>query len=135
VKFNPDIPVYGDTSYRGPCASETNEQTTFFNELRRKYPDIALIALHPRNEGKRTYQQAMRHKAEGMAAGASDIIICGSPTFVCELKRQDHTKSKWQDSQEDFLTTAKSYGAFVCVALGYKAALEALERWLELQIR
>lgn len=133
MKFNPEIPVYGDVSYRGVCKSEIVEQVTFFNVLRRDYPDMAKIALHPRNEGKRSYQQTSRHKAEGMAPGASDIIIPGSPAFVCELKRQDHTKSKWQDNQEDFLITAKGYGAFVCVALGYKAALEALEKWLELQ--
>jgi hypothetical protein len=48
------------------------------------------------------------------------------------MKRQDHTKSKWQDGQLDFLQTSQELGAFVCVALGYEAALQALNDWLKL---
>lgn len=128
MKFPKWLKVYGDQSYRGKCPTETAEQVTFFNEVRK---DIS-IALHVRNEGKRTRTQAMQHKAEGMLAGAADIIIPGSPTFVCELKRRDHTKSHWQPNQIDFLGECERYGAFVCVALGYEAALEAVEDWIEL---
>jgi hypothetical protein len=71
----------------------------------------------------------MQQKAEGMVAGAADIIIPGDPTFVCELKRQDHTKSVWQPNQIDFLEECHGSGAFVCVALGYEAALEAVDEW------
>lgn len=125
------LPVYGDMDYRNKkCPQESAEQITFFNTLRREYPELGLIALHPRNEGNRTHQQAAREKAEGMTAGASDIIIPGSPAFVCELKRQDHTCSRWQDGQLEYLEAAKNNGAFVCVALGHKAALEALQEWI-----
>ena len=102
----------------------------FFNVLRREYPEIGKIALHIRNEGKRTVQQAIRQKAEGMVSGASDIIIPGCPAFVCELKRADHTQSRWQDGQIEYLEACKNNGAFVCVALGHKAALEALKVWI-----
>jgi hypothetical protein len=125
------LPVYGDQKYRNKkCPVESAEQITFFNTLRREYPELAIIAIHPRNEGKRTVQQAQRQKAEGMTPGASDIVIPCSVPFVCELKRQDHTLCHWEPNQLEYLETAKKHGAFVCVALGYEAALEALKVWI-----
>ena len=64
-----------------------------------------------------------------MTPGASDIIIPGNPSFVCELKRRDHTKSTWQPKQLEYLEAAKENGSFVCVALGWEAAWDALENW------
>jgi len=64
-----------------------------------------------------------------MTKGASDIVIPGCPSFVCELKRQDHTQSKWQDGQEEYLVSAAKGGSFVCVALGAVAAWEAFKMW------
>jgi hypothetical protein len=132
MKFQSEIKVYGDQSYRGFCASESTEQVTFFSRLRYRYPDsYGMIAIHPRNEGKRHHIQAMRHKSEGMTKGAADIIIPGAPTFVCELKRRDHTQSTWAGGQIDYLLTAQAAGAFVCVALGCDAAWVAFEEWLK----
>lgn len=131
MKFPEWLPAFGDIDYRNKnCPTESAEQITFFNTLRREYPQLGKIAVHPRNEGKRTIQQTQRQKAEGMATGASDIIIPGNPAFVCELKRQDHTLCQWQDGQLAYLEAAKDNGAFVCVALGHKAALEALKAWI-----
>lgn len=131
MKFPDWLPVYGSTDYRNKkCPVESAEQITFFNVLRRDYPQLGIIAVHPRNEGKRTMQQAMRQKAEGMTSGASDIIIPGNPSFVCELKRKDHTLCSWEVEQLTYLETAKNNGSFVCVALGYEAALEALIEWI-----
>jgi hypothetical protein len=125
------LPVYGDQKYRNKkCPVESAEQITFFNTLRRDHPELAIIAIHPRNEGKRTAQQTQRQKAEGMTAGASDIIIPTLRPFICELKRQDHTLCHWEPDQLKYMATAHKQGAFVCVALGYKAALEALEVWI-----
>jgi hypothetical protein len=130
MKFHPDIPVYGDIKFRGDCACETVEAVTFFAKIRREYPDTyGLIATHIRNEGKRSFNQVSKQKAEGMTKGAPDIIIPGSPAFICELKRKDHTKSSWQDGQQEYLLAAKKEGAFVCVALGYEAAFEAFLSW------
>ena len=132
MKFNNWIKVYGDKTYRNKkCPPESSEQITFFNVLRREYPELGAIAIHPRNEGKRSIQQTQRQKAEGMTAGASDIIIPGNPTFVCEMKRQDHTLCKWEPNQIVYLEQCQEQGAFVCVALGYKAALEALKQWMK----
>lgn len=137
MKFHPDIPVYGDITFRGKCPKEEVEQASFFSRLRREYPDsYGLIALHPRNEGlkeKGQFSTVIKHAAEGMTKGASDIIIPGNPSFVCELKRQDHMQSKWQDGQEPYLIAAANAGAFVCVALGAVAAWDAFEEWKAVQ--
>lgn len=130
MKFEPWLKVYGDASYRGDCPKETAEQITFFNKLRRAYPDsLGLIAIHPRNEGKKSHAAVMKEKAEGMTKGASDIIIPGCPAFVCELKRRDHTLSGWETGQREYLKAAQDNGAFVCVALGWEAAWQALQDW------
>ena len=130
MKFHSDIQVFGDTTFRGECPSESAEAVTFFAKLRREHPaTYGLIATHIRNEGLRTFYQATRQKSEGMTKGAPDIIIPASPAFVCELKRQDHTKSKWQDGQQEYLLEAQKQGAFVCVALGYVGAYTAFNLW------
>src|SRR5690625_5976683 len=81
MKFPEFLRVFGDTTYRGACPSEAMEQVTFFNRLRSQYPETwGRIALHPRNEGKRTPGQVYREKSEGMAEGAPDIVI--PPGFI-----------------------------------------------------
>jgi hypothetical protein len=128
------VPIYGDTSFRGKCPDEGLEQITVFNWLRTTYPNTyGLLALHPRNEGlvaKGQHSAVSRHRAEGMTKGAADIIIPGNPSFVCELKRQDHTQSTLSDEQHDYLATAQGLGCFACVALGHQGALEAFKAWL-----
>lgn len=135
MKFNVDVPVFGDTSFRGKCPQEGIEQASFFSRLRREYPETwGVIALHPRNEGLKIggqFSSVMKHQAEGMTKGAADIIIPARVSFVCELKRQDHTLSKWQSGQQEYLEAAQSAGAFACVALGAAAAWQALEEWLD----
>jgi len=132
MKFNNNIIVYGDISFRGDCPTESAEQMTFFNKLRREYPDTyGALAVHTRNEGKRNIRQADRHKAEGMTPGAADIIIPGEHTFVCELKRMDHTKCKWQPGQQEYLIAADKADCFACVALGWEAAWEAFRAWAD----
>lgn len=125
-----NIKVFGDLSFRGKCQVEDAELIDFFTEIFYLYKDTYhLIAFHPKNEGKKTMAQAMTDKAKGQKKGVSDIIVVGSPTLVIELKRKDHTQSHWEDGQIDFLTTAQKKGAFVCVAFGCIAALEAFEEW------
>lgn len=132
MKFPTEIKAYGDPEYRNKkCPLEVTEQITFVNEVRRRYPDTyGKVITHIRNEGKRSAQAAMRHKAEGMTKGASDIIIPGCPSFVCELKRQDRTLSQWKEGQLKYLTTSENLGAFSCVAFGWEAAMEGFNEWL-----
>lgn len=104
---------------------------TFFARLRRAFPDsYGLLALHPRNEGKRTHLQAAKEKSEGMVTGATDIVIPGRPAFVCELKRRDHTLSRLAPEQIAYLRSAHAAGAYTCIALGCDAAWEAFLDWV-----
>jgi len=122
MKFPKWLTVYGDKSFRGKCPTEQMEQVTFFNKLRRELPQLGDIALHIRNEGKRSHQQRARETMEGAVWGAADIVIPGNPCLVIELKRKDHTKCRWQDGQLEYLEAAHKNGARVCAALGYQAA-------------
>lgn len=131
MKWPEWLKVYGDQTYRGDCPTESNEQVTLFARMRKRWPDtIGRVAIHPRNEGKRTPGQVWHQKAEGMTDGASDVIIPGCPAFVLELKRRDHTASTWQKGQVEYLKAAHDMGAFVCVALGADAAIEAIECYI-----
>jgi hypothetical protein len=127
------VAIYGDVHFRGACPKEEIEQVTFFNRLRREYPDTyGLIAVHPRNEQQlrgSQHRTLITHKAQGMTPGAADIVIPGAPTFVCEMKRRDHTQSSWQDGQKEYLAAAAALGAFACVALGHEAAWDAFMLW------
>jgi hypothetical protein len=118
-------------SFRGDCPRESAEHITFFSELRRRYPDtLGTIAIHPANEARRRgkeFRKLTKDKAMGLSSGASDIIIPGAPSFVCELKRRDYTKCRWQPGQLEYLQAAHDAGAFVCVALGWEAAMVAVE--------
>lgn len=129
----PGVPFYGG-GYRGKCPPEAQEQVTFFAKLRREYPTTwGVLAIHPRNEQMLIggqHRALIRHKAEGMSTGAADIIIPGVPTFVCELKRQDPTKSRWQDGQREYLQAAAEAGCHAVVAFGWHAAWAAFEDWL-----
>lgn len=126
--------VYG-TPADGKCPSEQAEMATFFNILRRQCPEHYKIAIHVRNEGKRTQGQVARIRYEGgFVKGAADIIIPGAPTFVCEMKSRSRSArlSKWQI---EYLTAAHEAGAFVCVALGHEAAWKAVQAWIGVQAR
>lgn len=125
MQFPDWLLVFGNQAFRGKCPPESAEQITFFNQIRKIEP----TAIHPRNEGKRTHSQVSRQKAEGMTPGAADIIIPGSPTFVCELKRKDHTKCRFEPDQLAYLENCQKNGAFICVALGWEAAMEAYSQW------
>lgn len=132
MKIPSEIKVYGDTSFRGSCPSETAEQQTFFNQLRKQWPQYAAIALHPKNEGKRKgkdFHQLKIDKSMGLNPGASDIIIPGGPTLVIELKKQNLQSARWQPGQQEYLIAAADAGAFACVAGGWVAAMQAVEDW------
>jgi hypothetical protein len=131
MKFPEWLPVFGATEYRGECPKETAEQITFVSRVRREYPEThGRLIVHIQNEGKRTAGQTFYAKASGLTKGASDIVIPGERTFICEIKRADHTKSKWQDGQLDYLKAAHDAGAFACVALGADGASAALAEWI-----
>jgi hypothetical protein len=132
--INAGVHVFGDLTFRGKCPFESAEQMTFFNWIRRDYPDSwGALAFHPRNEGlksKGQFSAVQRHAAEGMTPGVPDIIIPARMAFVCEMKRRDHTQSAFEPDQVQYLLAAHAAGAFACVALGVDAAREAFSEWL-----
>jgi hypothetical protein len=131
MKLPQDIRIWGNAEFRGDCPADALEQVTFFARLRRQYPDsYGLLALHPRNEGRRTHLQVAKEKSEGMTTGAPDIVIPGSPAFVCELKRRDHTASSISEDQLKYLRAAKAEGCFTCIALGVDEAWAAFHDYL-----
>ena len=124
-----NIPIYG-TPVAGPCPSEMVEMASFFNRLRKEYPEYARIALHIRNEGLRSAMQVRKIKSDGgFVKGASDVIIPGSPTFVMEMKSTSKN-AKISLEQVEYLEAAEAMGAFVCVAIGAVGAWKAFNTWI-----
>ncbi len=134
MRIDSKIKVFGDKKLRmKKPPSEDAEQKTIFNHLRLNYPELAGLATHILNEGNKSQAQAQNDKLMGLCAGFSDIIIIGSPVFVCELKKCDFTKSRISEEQEKFLINSEKAGAFACVALGHVGFFEALEAWLNVR--
>lgn len=131
MKIPEGIKIYGSVDYRDKkCPREAAEQVTFFNQLRKIYPETyGLIAVHNRNEGKKSAAQVAKEKMEGMAVGSPDIMIPGNPSFLCELKRLDRTLCELQPGQLPYLLAAQELGSFCCIAFGWVAAWEAFEQW------
>lgn len=121
------IPTYG-TKLKGCKIPESAHMITFFNILRRDYPEYGNVAIHVRNEGKRTKQQIDKERIEGFVKGACDIIIVGNPALCIEMKSRA-TSAKVSPEQEQYLLAAQKLGAFVCVAYGFEAALTAFNDW------
>ena len=137
IKPYPGLILYGNQKFRSKqCPRESIEQITFVNAIRAQYPDsYGLILIHPENEKKLVngqFSAVSKSRAMGMSPGASDIIIPGNPSFVCEIKRADRTLSDISDEQLAYLYAAKEAGAFACIALGHEAAINAFEDWLDI---
>lgn len=123
-----DIPLFGDTAFKDDCPEEVAEMIKFFQLLRAYDPDLADIAFHVRNEGKKTRFAGFKQKQEGMLTGAADIAIMCCPPIAIEMKRKNHRLSKLSGEQLKFLVKSRRSGAFSCVALGALAAMEAVKR-------
>lgn len=133
MKIPTNIPIYGDPSFRGKCPREYVEQASAVNRIRQLYPDtFGALVFHPRNEQQLRggqHSAMIKHKAEGLTAGVPDLIVPGAPSCIIEIKRCDQTQSKISQEQIDYLAAAQEAGAFVAVALGAVAAIEAFDIW------
>lgn len=131
MRFPKHISVFGDPTFRGACPVETADQITAVGMIKDHHPDLFAIMIHPKNEGKRNPRMAaMERQVGALNKGASDFIFPCSPALVIELKRRDHTLSRWETGQIDYLTSAQSMGSFVCVALGWQGLMEAI-KWFK----
>jgi hypothetical protein len=134
LKLPPDLKIYGDTAHRDPnCRKEWVEQKEWFGLLKERRPQYYAVAVHPKNEGKRNGKQSAQDSEQGsLNAGASDILIPAGLSFVCEVKRIDHTMSSISADQLRYLRGARDLGSFACIALGSNAAWQALLDWEKL---
>ncbi len=130
--INSNIRVYGDINYRGPCPLEQSEQQTIVNQVRKRYPELLFTSV--KNEGKRTKHQMDQDRSMGFLNGVSDLIFFGQPMLFLEMKRADHTKSTWQDGQQEFLIKMQDMGHVACVALGWEGAMQAVEDWIKITV-
>lgn len=134
MKVPDHIMSFGDLSFRGKCEHEDYVLTSFVSWLRREHPKYAQVALHPKNEGKRSPAQFKADLAKGFKKGASDIIIIGNPTLCLELKIADSARAKWScEEQITFLTDAQKVGAISAVGFGLQGAKDAFLFWLSKQ--
>src|SRR5690606_23059711 len=125
------VRIYGKAD-QDKAPSESVEMSTFFSRLRAQYPHTyGAVGIHVRNEGKRTFAQASKMMLEGgFVKGTPDIIIPGSPTFLCELKSRKKG-SRPSKEQMAYLETATKTDAFCVIAYGYEEAWNALNDWIE----
>ena len=134
MKLPKDIPIFGDVNYRGDCRKEDAEQIEFVDWLKFNYPDYHRVFIHPKIEGRKSQRLINKDRRMGsFTVGASDCIIPGSPAFVVELKRVDHTKSSISGDQLSYLRVSQKLGCFVGIALGAEALKEAFLLWLDMQ--
>lgn len=122
------IEVVGDLTVRGVTPLEDDELGTFFSQLNRRCPELRKQAVHIKLEGKRNRSQITQDRKKGVLnKGVSDIAIFVVPGISIELKCANYQQSDIEPEQVAFLSRSQKYGQYVCVALGYKAALDWLE--------
>lgn len=132
MKIDKNIRFYGDLDFRDKnSAKEDLVVQTIVNQVRKRYPYV--LFTHIKNEGKRTKAQMDFDKSMGLLGGVSDLVFFGNPMMVMEVKRKDHTLSKWQPYQQEFLIETQKQGVFSCVVLGWEAGMEAVEDWLRIK--
>ena len=123
------IKIIKPNEFPKDAPSESVEQITFFNQLRKLHPEIAKVAIHGKNEGKRTVKQIAKDKAEGLVKGAPDIFIAGNPTLLIELKKRSK-RARVSDEQINFLESASNLGADCYICYGWESAWKALQEWI-----
>ncbi len=142
-----NIHVFGDLTFRGDCNKEDSDLASLFAHVRFNHPEYASLIFHPETEmpvnGGGSYAYHAKSKAKGRLDGLADIVCLpiakNAPAFVCELKRVDISKSLASKKRKEhflnqlhLLSEQKDHGAFACVALGYDAAVEAFEQYVNL---
>lgn len=110
-----------DSGYRGACRTERAEQIDCISWVDHNFPERSTLLFHPANEAKGTASHHALRKKEGVRGGVSDIIdLNNTPSFICELKRKDRTKSALSPTQKTFTAAADAAGHFVCVCYGFE---------------
>ena len=112
------VPIYGDTTFRGKCPKEELEQVTFFNRLRREYPDTyGAIAIHPRNEQqlKGGHHRQLASQKASLLGVSSRVALLSEPDAMAMAASQALL----------FGSHASGLGDY-CPAVGVSAASESV---------
>ena len=108
--------------------TEHEEQRTFIQWFRRKYPDVRIFAIP--NGGARSPSVACRLKAEGVSRGVPDLFIPAWRLFI-EMKRvKGGVVSEDQYSWKEYLE-ANGYRVAICA--GCEAAQREVDEWQALR--
>lgn len=111
---------------------ESTEQIVFVNRVRHFHPDILIMAIP--NGGLRDVRTAARLKAEGVLAGAPDILIPhaqkGWHGLFIEMKRTEGGSVSEKQKQVGKKLTENGY--LVVVAYGADEAYEAFKSYFNL---
>lgn len=104
--------------------TEHEEQRTFIQWFRRKFPDVRIFAIP--NGGARSPSVACRLKAEGVSRGVPDLFIPAWRLFI-EMKRvKGGVVSEDQSSWKEYL---ESCGYRVAICAGCEAAQKEVDEW------
>ena len=147
MKFSPtglDNGAAGDTlgvscvagsSFKGSlrakvaAKSEHGAQVMLLNEVRRRgIKGLRFFAIP--NAARRSQNLAARMKAEGMRAGAADLVFIAPPSgraYFLEMKRE--RGGRRSDAQLLFAREMREAGALHEFADGFAEAVSILERW------
>lgn len=105
--------------------TEHEEQRTFVQWFRRKFPDVRIMAIP--NGGARSPSVACRLKAEGVSRGVPDLFIPEWKLWI-EMKRVTGGRvSPEQQSWKSYLEQC-GYAVFICA--GMEQARREVEAWL-----
>ncbi len=104
--------------------TEHEEQRTFVQWFRRKFPDVRIMAIP--NGGARSPSVACRLKAEGVARGVPDLFIPAWRVWI-EMKRINGGRvSPEQQSWKSYLER-EGYTVLICA--GCEAAQKEVDEW------
>ena len=109
--------------------TEHEEQRTFIQWFRRKFPDVRIFAIP--NGGARSPSVACRLKAEGVSRGVPDLFIPAWRLFI-EMKRVKG--GRLSPEQEDWKGYLEESGYQVLVCHGCEEAIKNLEEVCAWQI-
>ncbi len=115
--------------------SEDGEAKNFYSIAIARFPELKGVLFHVANEGMIKPQYGTKRKLMGVVSGVSDYILLapsGQYGFaVFEMKKARGVPSDIKKNQIEFADNAKANNGYTCFTFGYKAALHALEKYLQ----
>lgn len=105
--------------------TEHEEQRTFVQWFRRKFPDVRIMAIP--NGGARSPSVACRLKAEGVSRGVPDLFI---PEWKLWIEMKRVTGGRVSPEQQGWKSYLEQCGYAVFICAGMEQARREVEAWL-----